>query len=402
MYNFSREKIYPVLIIAAAIALAFFCRPALAATGSLTISVKTTSVSVGEEFAASITSSSDININAIGAKLDYPADLLEVKSVSGPSVITLFITKGVVSAGTAAIEGGVLPAKTLQNDKVGTITFLAKKSGNAVLTISDASGLYANDGLGTNILSPRGSLTLEIGKAPVGQNSNTSTLAVGEAWIASSSHPDQNSFYKQRTITANWNADGADGYAFVFDQIDGTIPDIANSSPQTSGEFTATGDGIWYLHVRARHDGVGGTTAEYAFNIDTTPPRPELSLSNNVMRSDGISQAVFGAVDDLSGVAGYEISIEKTGETPVYQMSASPLVIKNLPPGQYQVAVRATDRAGNMATAERALSVLSASPVNKSAFEQWQIVIYGVFVAIVVILFAKILALFGKRIKPRR
>jgi hypothetical protein len=389
MHNFIREKTQPAIIIAAAIIFALVVRPAFAATGSLALRSNASVVSVGDQFTVSVIASSDANVNTIGMDLNYPSDLLEVKNVAGPSVITLFITKGVVSAGTAAIEGGVLPTKTLKNDKVGMITFLAKKSGNAVLKISNASGLYANDGLGTNILSSYGSLTLKIGKAPVVQNSNVSVPAVGLVRISSSSNPDQNIFYNQRTVMASWNADNADGYAFVFDQVRGTVPNLADLSPKTAGEFTAASDGVWYLHVIAARNGVGGQVAEYVFNIDETPPRLDLSLSNNVIRSDGSSEVIFSASDDLSGVAGYEIGIAKDGETPVYEAATSPWVLKDLASGQYQVIVRATDGAGNAATAENALSVTS-TPTAPWWVSLWTVAAAGGFSALIIIFYARI------------
>ncbi len=159
------------------LALIIFSAPsenfAKAASGTLFFDVNPTTVKEGQTFVVNVLASSDVAVNAIGAEILYPTDMLEVKNVTDRSVITLYVTKGTISNGLITIEGGIEPAKILKNDSVGEITFYAKKTGQAMIDISEASGLYANDGLGTNVISSRGTFSLNIGGSESEGNVNT-------------------------------------------------------------------------------------------------------------------------------------------------------------------------------------------------------------------------------------
>ena len=156
------RKIFAALILVLAAA-----SPVVAASASLAVIASKTSVAVGSTFTVRVAASSGgVEANTIGADVSYPPDLLGVVSVSGPTAITMFVTKGVTQAGTVSIEGGVLPAKILSDDPASTITFKALKQGTATVALAPSSSLYANDGKGTAIPVARGSVQIAI-TAPV-------------------------------------------------------------------------------------------------------------------------------------------------------------------------------------------------------------------------------------------
>ena len=141
----------------------FFAAPALAAGGALGLTISTPSVQIGKTFTVSVKASSNgVVANTVGADIVYPADLLDVVSVSRPSVITLPITNGFVSAGLVSFQGGIIPSKVLASSPIGTIMFKTKGTGTATISIASTSGIYADDGNGTNLLAGRGTVKITI------------------------------------------------------------------------------------------------------------------------------------------------------------------------------------------------------------------------------------------------
>jgi hypothetical protein len=377
-----------------------------AASGSLVLRSDNITPKVGEEFTIGIRATSDVDINAIGAEMSYPSDMLQVKNVSGPSVITLFITKGVVASGLVTIEGGIQPAMKVAGDRVGVITFVAKKAGQAVLRMTGNSGLYANDGNGTNILADRGSLTVQIGEAaappapvpgkpPVPAPPPPAPELVAPV-VVSTTHPNENIFYNDRNISASWNVNGAEGYAYAFDQIDGTVPDTSKAGVATSGQFVATNDGVWYLHVRAVLNNKWGPATEMKFMIDTFAPNAVLSLSRNEILSNEKTVVKFSASDALSGVAGFELAVARNDEVPVWKTATSPAVVGNLAPGEYAVMLRVYDNAGNSVNLQDTLTV-AAETGWRAFLGNWLTqALAGLLIGVMIIYF---IVIFAKRLR---
>jgi hypothetical protein len=140
-----------------------FAAPALAAGGSLTLSASSLKVQVGKTFSVAVKATSNgVTANTVGADIAYPADLLDVVSVSGPSVITLPIANGFVSPGLVSFQGGIIPSKIFSSSPVGTILFKTKGEGTATIHIASTSGIYADDGNGTDLLVSRGTVSVLI------------------------------------------------------------------------------------------------------------------------------------------------------------------------------------------------------------------------------------------------
>jgi hypothetical protein len=361
--------------------------PVHAATGSMSLRTSDTSVKVNDTFVVGIYASADADVNALGAELTYSSDLVQVVSVAGPSVITLYITQGVVSDGTVAIEGGIQPAKKLSGDRVGRITFRAKKEGTANFAIAGGSGIYANDGQGTNLLVGRGSAKVTITgtgttppPAPTPTPPGTPTpppapqpVAVVAPTVSSSTHPDAEQYYPSGTVSVSWSAPGADKYAYVFDQVQGTIPETATATTETTATLTATGDGVWYLHVRAHANGEWGPTTQRSFGVDTTAPSVTISCDTTVVPYGGSFSCGFGGTDALSGVDHYESAFVAPGEAPIFERASSPVgaVVKVAEGGTRTLIVRAYDKAGNMIERQQTISAQPSTGL-QGWWTQWQ------------------------------
>ncbi len=77
---------------------------------------------------------------------------------------------------------------------------------------------------------------------------------------------------------------GVRGYSWVFDQIPDTVPAASGAEKDLSAEYSATGDGTWYLHVRAQDvAGNWSETRHVAVTVQVPVPtslsRPTVSPS---------------------------------------------------------------------------------------------------------------------------
>ena len=142
----------------------FFGSEAKAAT--LYFSPASPTYTIGDTFQVSLfVSSADQAMNAAQATVNFPTDKLEIISVSTKnSIFSLMVENPVFSNvnGSASFSGIVLnPGYSGKSGRLVTLNFRAKKLGQASLSVSQAQVL-ANDGLGTNILTSRGSGTVTI------------------------------------------------------------------------------------------------------------------------------------------------------------------------------------------------------------------------------------------------
>lgn len=97
------------------------------------------------------------SINAVDGQIVFPSDKLEILNISREnSILNLWAEEPTLSSrqdGSITFSGGLpSPGFIGTAGKIMTISFKAKKDGNAMITLSNALVL-ANDGFGTDILA---------------------------------------------------------------------------------------------------------------------------------------------------------------------------------------------------------------------------------------------------------
>jgi hypothetical protein len=121
---------------------------------------------VGDEVSVNLEVSTKSPINAAGGNVMFPQNILEALSVTRTgSVIQLWSEDPVISnaAGSIHWSGGIIE-RTADEGAHGTIFtmhFRALKAGTAEITITEGE-ILAHDGLGTNIISGSGEITLHV------------------------------------------------------------------------------------------------------------------------------------------------------------------------------------------------------------------------------------------------
>jgi hypothetical protein len=275
--------------------------------------------------------------NAYQATLQYPTDKVQAISASkGGSICALWVKDPSYSngSGTANFECGTPSNYNGSSGTIGSVTFRAVNTGTATISVGTPAQVLAADGMGSNVLGSRGSVSIAITDPPRGGPS-----------ITSATHPDPEAWYKENTVELSWSSTGEDlGYSTAFDQAAGTIPGEAQNTTGTSKTESNVGDGVWYFHIRTRLASTWSGASHYKVQIDKTPPEE----FNITVEPEGISdipnpKIYFETTDNASGVSRYEVSIGD-GE---FTEAQSPFELPNLSSGTHIVTVKAIDNAGN-------------------------------------------------------
>lgn len=285
-------------------------------------------------------------INAVDLEVDFPADKLQVVNPSnGHSLVSIWISQPTFSntAGTIKLTGGI-PVDGIKTSSglLTTITFRVKAAGEATVKISNKTKAYLADGSGAEI------------KVVPGIGIYTLTpLQPGGPTVQSVTHPDQNHWYNNNNVTFNVEPEeGIQSYSYALDQNPAGIPDTTDDTASTSLQFPNVEDGVWYLHVRQKREGVYSDTSTYKVQIDTHAPAeftPQIQFLSGLISQPAL--LTFATTDSLSGIDHYEVAVfdpeKDAGEAPVFVEVQSPYRIPDVQNSRTKIIVRAFDKANN-------------------------------------------------------
>jgi len=339
---------------------------------TLSFSPSSGSYNIGQTFNVSIyVSSADQAMNAASGVITFPADKLQITSLSKTSsIVSLWVQEPSFSNtnGTVNFEGIVLnPGFQGNSGKIIIITFKVKAAGTASLSISSGSVL-ANDGQGTNILQSLGSAqfilkSTSVTEPPASESTTPATKkgVPNAIQIQSSTHPDPNNWYQNTNPKFTWNlSEDITKIAFVLDQKASTVPAKAADQLITSYQYQDLKEGVWYFHLQAKNALGWGSVSHFRVQIDKTPPESfKISIDNNGDETNPQPYLSFETRDALSGIDHYEIQI---GDQPIIKVL--PQEIKNgkyqipITAGNtYQLIVKALDKADNFTITTETLTI---------------------------------------------
>ncbi len=314
---------------------------------SLYLSPASGSFFKGSTFTVSVLVNSQQNsINAVWAELEFPAHKLQVAyPVTGISLVGEWLNPPRYSneQGIVSFRGGIPDGITTSAGLIATITFRAISSGNAKISFNNNSGVFLNDGQGTDILE----------EARAGEYQILIPPAEGPL-ISSPTHPNENEWYPDNLPAFSWHKEGgvAD-FSWSFNQNSTDRPDGEGEGFKTTVSFEDIEDGVWYFHLRQQQDGIWGRTSHRMVKIDKTLPEeffPSLKTNSFVF---GNQMGVHFETKDLSlGIDHYEISVagsDGSGSMPSFFTEAvSPYKVPKEQSGKYDIIIKAIDRAGNI------------------------------------------------------
>ncbi|MEK7227470.1 MAG: cohesin domain-containing protein [Patescibacteria group bacterium] len=297
------------------------------------------------------------SINGLEITINFDKDKLEiVKPSSGQSIVGVWLAPPSYdnTRGLASYMGVIPSGITTSSGSVGTITFRAKKTGKAVVSVSANSKVLLNDGQGTEA-------TVEVGRSEY----TIMARAPEGVRVFSETHPFPSEWYNNDSPVVFWEKDPeVSGFSYLLDDKPHTIPENTISAKDTTKFFENLDDGLWYFHIKANRNGAWGTTGHFLMRIDTAPPadfKPEIDylLAATILNERALVS--FFTTDNLSGVDRYEIGVIDKSQpvtvSPVFVQAESPFQVP-LTESKLSVIVRAVDKAGNI----RDVSMAVGSP----------------------------------------
>lgn len=356
-----------------AVAAALLVSPALAAlpVRAATLGLRSSSATVAE--GATFTVRLSVNtqgkaINNAEATITYPRDLVEAVSASrGGSIFRLWIVEPSISAGsgTVTLNGGIPTPGFSGSGELASVTFRARRAGTATIGISGAA-VRENDGLGTDILTGAGGVTVTITPAEEqperAEPPQEEPVAAAGLTVWSPTHPNQGTWYTARNVVLGWNAPaGTRAMQVAFDESPsgGTTRSLPAETAERSYDDVA--DGIWYFHVRAQTSQGWTRVTTFPVRIDATAPQ-NVSV-DAATTEDGRPGLSLRADDETSGVQYYEVQVD--GQPPQHipaELAKHAVAVGGLTPGQRLVTVSAYDNAGNRSDREESLLFLPTVP----------------------------------------
>ncbi|MBX9765493.1 cohesin domain-containing protein [Patescibacteria group bacterium] len=323
------------------------------------------------------------SINGIEVRLNFDSDRLSIVQAStGQSIIGVWVEPPAYdnTRGTASYVGVVPNGIVTDSGVIGTITFRAKATGRAVITVRSDSNILLNDGLG----SPA---TLEKGRAEY----QIIPKAPGGVSVYSETHPSQTTWYNNNSPVIAWDTDpGVTGFSYVLDNKPNTVPGNTVTSVEATKGFENLKDGLWYFHIKAFKNGVWGGTTHFLVRVDTTPParfKPQVNYVLAAALLVNRTLVSFFTTDNLSGVDRYEVGvIDKSApptESPAFVEAESPFQVSasNSPAG-VTVIVRALDRAGNVR--DESIDVRPPSNIAEFLTDNVWFILLGILIIILI------------------
>lgn len=372
--NFNKIGLNLILPVLGLASFLFFGSYSAAQAASLSISPASGSYSVGDAFSVNVLVSSPAQaINAISGSLVFPADKLQITSISKTSsVVNFWVQEPAYSntAGTVDFEGVILnPGFTGVSGRVITIGFKSKSSGIASISYSSGSVL-ANDGVATNILENNGLRGSQISISvlgPQGQQDEAAeetpqTFSGPTAPILkSSTHPDSSDWYKEKTAKFSWAVPaGVNAVRLLYDRFPNSSPTVVYSPAISEKEVKDLEDGVWYFHAQFRDSQGWGSVAHYKFQIDTkTPDKFQIKFVDGADTESPFPVALFNTTDGGSGVEYYKVKIGDGDFVTLKkeEVESNPYTLPAVSAGKRTVLVQAFDRAGNYETAVTELNI---------------------------------------------
>lgn len=400
------KKIFLILTF---LILFFSITPTVKAAGaSLYVSPNSGTFYTGNTFDVSVVLNTGGNdINAVSVDLKFDSRKIQVVSpTTGKSFISIWAAPPSYSnmEGSISFQGGIpSPGINTSSGSALTITFRAIEPGETTLYFLDTSKVLLDDGKATEILNFMGS-----GKYTI------SLLPPEGPIISSSTHPDQNKWYKDGNVSFSWNKDdGVSGFSYSLDNDPQGLPDNESEGERSFVSYSNLEDGTWYFHVKAQKEGDWGGISHYLVRIDkSSPANFKIEVSPSAKTSFTQPIISFFTTDAFSEIDYYKSKIiditadhENKKETHFAEI-ISPYQLPELQTGKYLVIVKVFDTAGNwreesveIEIAPEKIFITKRGVWLHGAFLSWWPILLAVLVLIILVISS--LVIFWKKEKER-
>lgn len=338
--------------------LALFVLPLTSFAATLSLSPNTGVYTTGSTFTVrAVVNTQGKPVNAAEGTIKFnPSEVTVVSVDRSGSIFNLWVTEPTFSnsAGTISFSGGMPSGYTGSAGTIFTITFRTTNASTARVNITNGSVL-ANDGMGTNVLSSMngGSYTIQaasVSPTPEVVEYVAPANTPGAPVIESSTHPDSEGWYTDKTATLSWSLPS--GITEVRTLLDGnpnSIPTRVYENPISTITLEDLDEGVQYFHLQFRNEDGWGRVSHYRLAVDTEKPTKfEITQAED---SDGANPAqvlTLSAEDAASDVRRYMVKIDNAEPYEfVDAEDTGRLILPELAPGYHSVIIEAFDEAGN-------------------------------------------------------
>ncbi|HEX2040405.1 MAG TPA: hypothetical protein VHF47_11815 [Acidimicrobiales bacterium] len=175
--------------------------------------------------------------------------------------------------------------------------------------------------------------------------------------LASSSHPDQTTWYPSRTVAMGWTASeesGIAGYAVSVTPNVASDPGTVVNASGTSTQLELVEDRVWVVNMRSKtNSGAWSLPTAYVLNVDADPPATPVASSTSHpdpsrWYPNNDADFVF-STSDISGIDGYSIVADQSATTEPDDMvdtRSTSHHVADLPDGAHTLHVKARNAAG--------------------------------------------------------
>ncbi len=185
--------------------------------------------------------------------------------------------------------------------------------------------------------------------------------------IKSSTHLDSTRWYSNSNPEFSWSLPSeVSGVSYLVTDKATSNPGPKSDGVIASASFFGIGDGIQYLHIKFKENGVWGPITHYQFNIDTKAP--ESFEIKTVSSEDPQPHIIFETIDSLSGIDYYEVKIaDGAWETVASSQATDPYAPRFDKIGAQTVYVKAVDKAGNSTISSLPITITSITGAGTSS-----------------------------------
>lgn len=331
---------------------------------------------VGQTFRVTVMLSNAADVDTIRMNGSFTQDLLEYKGAAPAGVFQNVSPGTFFDQAKGIFSFGAFTLSSHANGSAATavLTFRAKKAGDAYVQLTTNSRVLS---AGEDQLAGTGRLNIKIADTaekpeqpqPVSPVATPGKLEIS---LKSSSHPNPDVWYPNRNVAAEWVVQGkeVDKIYLGFDQAPEGPAETQKDSTNTF--FTATEDGVWYVHLKAVFKDRSIETADLRVQIDTQNPHALAPIADQTNVLAGNPNTLrFATLDNASGVDHYDVYLNNILVTSTQATSYS---LASLAAGTYGIRVVAFDRAGNNVTGNTSLTLISSeAPVQNVEWwlEMW-------------------------------
>jgi hypothetical protein len=357
MLSYTRQGMYWL-----GLALLFTVSSGNAEAATLRLNPSTGVYSVGGTFTVGVVLNTEGKaVNAADGELSFNPRELQVVSVSrAGSIFNLWTEEPAFSnsAGTVSFGGGSPAGYKGTAGNIVSVSFRPLGAGTPKVNFKSGSALAA-DGMGTNVLTSMNGGTYTV-SAPT-ENPEpeyiTPPNTPGAPVVTSASHPDRDSWYREKTATLAWEIpSGVTAIRTLLDSSPSTIPTIVYDELIREKTIEDLGEGVSYFHIQFKNKDGWGKITHYRLGVDTNAPADfKITEEGNTGSPERVLTFSF---EDVSSVSIYKIQID--GKEPILyedDEGTKKYTLEPLAPGYHTVIVEASDRAGNTTIATYSLTV---------------------------------------------